>query len=85
MARTIEATIDEQGTVHLSEPVALPTPQRALVTILDEEPVAPSLSEGLHHGFADMQAGRTLSLGKAQAEFDALWTARFGPAPEPIT
>lgn len=85
MARTIEATIDEQGTVHLSEAVALPTPQRALVTILDEEPVAPSISEGLRRGFADMQAGRTISLGKAQAEFDALWTARFGSAPEPIT
>lgn len=67
MARTIEATIDEQGTVHLSEPVA------------------PSLSEGLRRGFADMQAGRTLSLGKAQAEFDALWTARFGPAPKSMT
>ncbi len=85
MARTIEATIDEQGTVHLSEPVALPTPQRALVTILDEEPVAPSISEGLRRGLADMQARRTISLGKAQVEFDALWTAHFGPAPELVT
>ena len=36
--RTIEATVDEQGHVHLREAVALTAPLRALVTILDEEP-----------------------------------------------
>ena len=35
---TVEATIDEHGTVHLREVVALSVPRRALVTILDEEP-----------------------------------------------
>ena len=35
---TVEATIDEHGTVHLREAVALSVPRRALVTILDEEP-----------------------------------------------
>ena len=38
MIRTIEATIDERGTVLLQESVALSAPHRALVTILDEEP-----------------------------------------------
>ena len=36
MLRTIEAIIDEQGNVHLQEPVELPAPRRALVTILEE-------------------------------------------------
>lgn len=38
MIRTVEATIDEQGTVLLQEAVALTAPHRALVTILEEEP-----------------------------------------------
>jgi hypothetical protein len=39
MIRTIEAVIDPQGRVRLLESVPLPAPRRALVTILDEEPV----------------------------------------------
>ncbi len=38
MIRTIEAVIDEQGTVRLLEEVTLPHAQRALVTILEEPP-----------------------------------------------
>lgn len=38
MLRTVEATIDEQGTVLLQEAVALTGPHHALVTILEEEP-----------------------------------------------
>ena len=38
MIRTIEATIDKNGRVHLSEPVQLPKARRAIVTILEEEP-----------------------------------------------
>ncbi len=38
MIRTIEAVIDEQGSVLLQEPIALPAPRRALVTILEEGP-----------------------------------------------
>ena len=38
MIRTVEATIDEHGTVRLLEVVRLPAARRALVTILDEEP-----------------------------------------------
>jgi hypothetical protein len=36
--RTIEATIDTHGGVHLRERLELSTPRRALVTILDEAP-----------------------------------------------
>jgi hypothetical protein len=37
--QTVEAVIDEQGNVRLLEPVSLPIARRALVTILEEEPV----------------------------------------------
>ena len=37
MLQTLEAIIDEQGNVHLLEPVDLPAPRRALVTVLLEE------------------------------------------------
>ncbi|WP_423223098.1 hypothetical protein [Candidatus Amarolinea aalborgensis] len=40
MLQTFEAVIDEQGRVRLLEPLALPGPRRALVTILDEPLVA---------------------------------------------
>ncbi len=39
MLRTVEAVIDEQGQVHLLETVQLARARRALVTILDDEPV----------------------------------------------
>jgi hypothetical protein len=38
MIRTVEATIDEHGSVRLLESVHLNATCRALVTILDEEP-----------------------------------------------
>ena len=38
MIKTVEAVIDEQGTVRLLEPVHPGQSRRALVTILDEEP-----------------------------------------------
>ena len=37
--KTVEAVIDEQGQVSLLEPVRLPAMRRALVTILEEEPL----------------------------------------------
>ena len=40
MIRTVEAVIDEQGEVHLLEPVRLGSTRRALVTILEESPLA---------------------------------------------
>jgi hypothetical protein len=41
MIRTIEAVIDVQGRVKLSEPVHLSAPRRALVTILEDEAAVP--------------------------------------------
>ena len=40
MIRTVEAVIDEQGGVHLLEPLRLGSIRRALVTILEESPLA---------------------------------------------
>ncbi|MDE0338982.1 MAG: hypothetical protein OXI80_15030 [Caldilineaceae bacterium] len=37
MLQTIEATIDEKGNVRLLEPLQLPEPRRALVTVLPKE------------------------------------------------
>ncbi|MGK5092552.1 hypothetical protein WDW89_11135 [Deltaproteobacteria bacterium TL4] len=39
MIQTVEATIDERGCVHLLEPIQLSGPRRALVTILEQNPV----------------------------------------------
>ena len=39
MLRTVEAVIDERGQVRLLETVQLAGARRALVTILDDEPV----------------------------------------------
>jgi hypothetical protein len=41
MIRTVEAVIDENGTVRLLESVRLPNARRALVTILEEGPAVP--------------------------------------------
>jgi hypothetical protein len=38
MLRTVEAVIDEHGSIHLRETVHLPAARRALVTILEDEP-----------------------------------------------
>ena len=40
MIRTVEAIIDDMGRVSLLEPVHPSSARRALVTILDEHPVA---------------------------------------------
>lgn len=40
MIRTVEAIIDESGKVELLEPLDLPSAQRALVIILEEEPLS---------------------------------------------
>jgi len=44
LIRTVEAIVDEKGEVRLAEPLQLSRAQRALVTILDEEPL-PELHE----------------------------------------
>jgi len=38
MIQTVEAVIDEQGTVRLLQSVRIPVARRALVTILEESP-----------------------------------------------
>ncbi len=43
MVRTVEAVIDEQGNIHLREPIHLPAARRALVTILEDEPAETAL------------------------------------------
>ena len=40
MIRTVEAVIDENGNVKLLEPIRPTSVRRALVTILEEDPVA---------------------------------------------
>ena len=40
MIQTVEAVIDERGSVRLLQPVEISGSHRALVTILDEQPVA---------------------------------------------
>src|SRR5437867_2062170 len=42
MIQTLEAVIDEHGTVRLLEDVHLPAARRALVTILEDEPTVRS-------------------------------------------
>ena len=44
MIRTVEAVVDKEGNVRLLEDIHLSTTRRALVTILEEAPVA-SVSE----------------------------------------
>ncbi|MBI4771273.1 MAG: hypothetical protein HY784_12910 [Chloroflexi bacterium] len=47
MIRTIEAIIDGEGTVRLLQAIQLPASRRALVTILEDEPVAHSFETAL--------------------------------------
>ena len=71
MRQTIEATIDEQGNVRLLQPIQLPKPRRAYVTILDDERDIPDtalLSEAALAGDWD------------RPEEDAAWS-HLHPAP----
>lgn len=47
MIKTIEAIIDEEGTVHLLESIKIKSARRVLVTILEEEPVNTPNEEAL--------------------------------------
>jgi len=40
MIQTLEAVIDEHGIVRLLQDIRLPAARRALVTVLEDEPVA---------------------------------------------
>jgi len=67
MLRTIEAIIDEQGNIRLLEPVHFSTVQRALVTILEDEPVT------LAHETA-LLSERALAEDWMRPEEDAAWS-----------
>ena len=67
MIKTVEATVDERGTVRLAEHVELPCPRRALVTILDEEPL-PQLHED------SLLSERALAEDWNRPEEDAAWS-----------
>ncbi len=43
VVRTVEAVIDEQGNIHLREPIHLSTTRRALVTIMEDKPAETAL------------------------------------------
>ena len=67
MIRTVEAIVDEQGQVRLSEPLRLSRSQRALVTILDEEPL-PQVHED------SLLSERALAEDWNRPEEDAAWS-----------
>ena len=49
MIQTLEAVINKQGNIHLLEPVRLKANRRALVMILDEEPITAPVTESDQH------------------------------------
>ena len=67
MVKTVEAVIDVDGRVHLSEPLHVACARRALVTILDEEP-APSVDE------ATLLSEASLAQDWSRPEEDAAWS-----------
>lgn len=67
MIRTVEAIVDENGQVRLSEPIQLSRSQRALVTILDEEPL-PQLHED------SLLSEQALAEDWNRPEEDAAWS-----------
>ncbi|MCC7307634.1 MAG: hypothetical protein IT173_08710 [Acidobacteria bacterium] len=72
--QTVEAIIDKNGTVRLLGDVRLPKVRRALVTILDEEPIDTFVS-GLEPAKDHPKKQRTAGLNKgmiwASDDFDA--------------
>ena len=73
MSRTVEAVIDEEGRVRLLEAVELPAARRALVTILDEEPVSARAETAL-------LSEASLAQDWLRPEEDAAWS-HLQPAP----
>lgn len=67
MIRTIEAIIDERGTVRLLEPIKLPSAYRALVTVLEEEPA-------LHVNETALLSEPALAMDWNRAEEDTAWS-----------
>ena len=66
MIQTVEAVIDKDGKVHLLQGVVLPGARRALVTILDEEPI--------HPNEAALLSEAALATDWLRPEEDAAWS-----------
>jgi hypothetical protein len=62
--KTVEAIIQTNGEVHLIEPLQMPSPRRALVTILEE---APTVND------AALLSEAALAEDWNRAEEDAAW------------
>ena len=68
--KTVEAIIETNGEVHLVEPLQMPSPRRALVTILEESPTVND---------AALLSEAALAEDWNRAEEDAAW-AHLQPA-----
>jgi len=64
MMKTVEAVIEPNGEVRLLEPLRVPAPRRALVTILEEVPTAHD---------ATLLSEAALAEDWNRAEEDAAW------------
>jgi len=73
MIKTVEAVVDQDGRVHLLEPVRLPGDRRAFVMILDEEP-------GLELGETALLSEASLAKDWTRPEEDLAW-AHLQPDP----
>lgn len=67
MLRTVEAVVDPRGRVRLLKPLRLPMARRAIVTILDDTPVA-----GVHE--CALLSERALGEDWSRPEEDAAWS-----------
>lgn len=67
MIRTVEAVIDERGRIRLLERVKLGGERRALVTILEEEPV-------VHTHELALLSEAALAEDRDRSEEDAAWS-----------
>ncbi len=67
MMQTIEAVIDEHGKVRLLEEIHLPAVRRALVTILEDDPIA-------HPNEASLLSEAALAEDWNRPEEDAAWS-----------
>jgi hypothetical protein len=67
MSQTIDAVIDADGAVRLLQPIHLSGARRALVTILDDQPVAEGDLDAGYREMAQDEAREIEALGLAEA------------------
>jgi hypothetical protein len=63
--KTVEAIIDASGAVHLTEAIAVDSPRRAIVTVLDEAPASLETT---------LLAEAALAVDWERPEEDAAWS-----------